>query len=99
MRIMAQPNNTGYTIWLSAKDTYNWAHRPGARWPCSELSNNRFVACVDSNGLCDFSLNGSNQGDDDVSGDELSACIADHLPAHLRHLWPVWAEKPTLNIA
>ena len=45
---------------------------------------------VDSNGLCEFTMNGR---DGDVSGDELQAIVADHLPADCRHLWPVWAER------
>jgi hypothetical protein len=92
MRINRAPDRRGYTLWLSANDTYNWAHKPGAAWPCSALSGKRFVACVDSNGLCDFIVNGRSDFDE-VSGDELSACIADHLPADLRHLWPVWASN------
>ena len=79
---------TGYSIWLSARDTYNWANKAGARWPCSELCGNRFMACVDANGLCDFTLNGA--GDIDVNGTELAACITDHLPERFRHLWPTW---------
>lgn len=78
---------TGYTLKLSARDTYNWATRPGAAWPCSDLRDNRCVVQVDSNGLCDFSLNGR---DGEVSGNELDACVADHLPLDCRHLWPYW---------
>lgn len=80
-------NPTGYVMKLSARDTYNWAHREGARWPCSDLSGNRCVVVVDSNGLLDFTLNGR---DGDCSGDELNAIVSDHLPKILRHLWPAW---------
>jgi hypothetical protein len=78
---------TGYALWLSASDTYNWAHRPGSSWPCSQLSDNRCLVVCDDNGLCDFTLNGR---DGDIDGNELDACVADHLPADCRHLWPVW---------
>jgi hypothetical protein len=78
---------TGYTMWLSARETYDWAHKRLA-WPCSNLSDHRCVVGVDSNGLCDFTLGG--RGDETVDGDELAACVADHLPKQLRHLWPCW---------
>jgi hypothetical protein len=78
----------GYTMQLSARDTYDWAHRSGAAWPCSTLSDHRVMVCVDSNGLCDFTLDGRTDGD--VDGNELDACVSDHLPKDLRHLWPVW---------
>jgi hypothetical protein len=28
-------------LWLSADDTYGWAHRPGERWPCFTLAHHR----------------------------------------------------------
>lgn len=28
--------------------------------------------------------------DADVDGNELDACVSDHLPQAYRHLWPVW---------
>ena len=94
MRIKSQPDNKGYTIWLSARDTYDWAHKVGAAWPCSTLADNRIVACVDSNGLYDLTVNGKSPNDHtDIDGSELDACIGDHLPKHLRHLWPTWEHK------
>ena len=63
-------------LWLSANDTYNWANRPGNRWPCSQLSGNRIAVCFDDNGLCEFTMNGKTA---DVDGNELSACYSDHL--------------------
>jgi hypothetical protein len=90
--MIIQPNSktnpTGYVMKLSANDTYNWANRDGARWPCSDLSGNRCLVVVDSNGLLDFTLNGK---DGDCNGDELDAIVADHLPKSLGHLWPVWS--------
>ena len=83
------PNNKveSYSLWLSANDTYNWAHRINNSWPCSQLSNNRFFVYVDSNGLCDFTLNGR---DGDCDATELSACVADHITEDCKHLWPCW---------
>ena len=91
MRIKSTGANS-YTLWLSATDTYNWAHKPGAHWPCSDLSGHRACVCVDSNGLCDLTIDG--KYDQDCSGNELSAIVADHLPASYRHLWPVWESAP-----
>jgi hypothetical protein len=80
-------HDTGYVLWLSARDTYDWATRPGAAWPCSQLSDHRCVVVVDSNGLCDFTLDGR---DADVDGNELDACVADHIPQSARKFWPTW---------
>ncbi len=78
----------GYIMHLSASDTYAWARKPGAAWPCSECRNNRIMVSVDGNGLCDFTMNGKSA---DMDGTELDAIVSDHLPADCRHLWPVWA--------
>lgn len=88
MRI--QKNDDGYVMWLSANDTYNWAHKAGAGWPCSTLSDKRCVVTVDSNGLCDFNVNGRDDNDN-IDGTELDAIVSDHLPNDLRQFWPVWA--------
>jgi hypothetical protein len=86
----ADGNVNGYTMWLSANDTYNWAHRPRNDWPCSTLSHKRCVVRVDDNGLFDLTVNG--RDDDDVDGVELDAIVGDHLPKDCRHLWPIWGE-------
>jgi hypothetical protein len=78
---------TGYRLHLSAKDTYAWARKPGAAWPCSTLSDHNVAVEVDSNGLCDIPMCPSG----DVDSHELEAIISDYLPAEYRHLWPVWA--------
>lgn len=88
MRIQRQ--HSGYVMWLSARDTYDWAHRAGASWPCSQLSNHRAVISVDSNGLCDLAIDGSWEKIQDIDEHELAACVSDHLPEDLRHLWPTW---------
>ena len=82
-------SSMGYTMHLSANDTYNWAHRPDTAWPCSTLSNRRVVVVVDSNGLCDLAINGG-RGDQDCDGGELDAIVTDHLPKDLRKWWPTW---------
>lgn len=66
------------TLWASENDTWDWATRIHNSWPCSALSGNRFKAEFDFNGLLDFTLNGK-YGDDNVSGNELSAICADLL--------------------
>lgn len=88
MRI--QKSDTGYVMWLSANDTYEWAHKAGASWPCSTLSDKRCMVAVDNNGLCDISVNGR---DDNgfIDGTELDAIVSDYLPNDLRQFWPVWA--------
>ena len=39
-----QTTDSGVKLWLSANDTYNWATRPRAIWPCSKLAGNRLFA-------------------------------------------------------
>ena len=85
-----------YSLWLSARDTENWATRPDTRWPLSSVRGSRVVVCVDSNGLCDLAIDG--QSDTDCDGSELEAIVADHLPARLRHLWPCW-ETPAKELS
>lgn len=90
MRIKPDTDNKGYQLWLSANDTYNWAHRPNKSWPCSTLSNHRCYIAVDSNGLVDLTVDGQYPVKIDIDGNELSAIVSDHLPKELRHLWPIW---------
>lgn len=63
------------SIWLSARDTYDWAHRSGASWPCSTLSGHRMFACVMDDDLVGFSLDGRTGAD--VDGAEVDAILAD----------------------
>ena len=79
MRTSIHPDR--FTRWLSARDTYDWAHEPHASWPCSTLSDKRVVAVFDSNGLCDFAVNGRDAND--IDGTELSAMVADFMRAKL----------------
>ena len=85
MRI--QKNDNGYVLWLSANDTYNWAHKSGSSWPCSMLSDNRLMVIVDNNGLCDITINGK---DIDCDITELMAIVSDHIPADCKKYWPTW---------
>jgi len=72
---------TGIRVWLSARDTSNWAHKPAA-WPCSQLSGRRVFAQFDSNGLCDLAIDGG-RGEQNCDSAEFNACIADHLAGKL----------------
>jgi hypothetical protein len=80
---------TGYSLNLSSNETYEWAHKSGAAWPCSTLSGSRLRVDVDSNGLCDIAIDG--QCPDGVDGTELDAIVSDHLKKEAHHLWPCWA--------
>ena len=83
----------GTQLWLSADDTYRWAHRPGAHWPGSDLSGHRVYVELDRNGdLLDVTVDGKYgdpqtgmHGRVDVSANELDALIEDAIGnAHLR---------------
>ena len=76
------------TLWASAADTYDWAHRSGAAWPGSTLSGDRFCATFDTNGLLDLTVNGRDAGD--VDSHELSAICADLLSERIGEDHPVW---------
>lgn len=70
----------GYTsLWLSARDTEDWASRPGARWPCSFLAGRRLFAQFDRHGdLVDLAIDGG-RGDQDCPADEFNAIVADFI--------------------
>ena len=70
----------GYVkLWLSAKDTYNWAHRTGAAWPCSFLADKSLLAEFAPNGdLVELAIN-YGQGDQDCPGVEFTAITDDFL--------------------
>jgi hypothetical protein len=77
-------HDTSVSLWLSANDTYQWAHN----WPYSELSSRRLYVCFDSNGLCDLAIDGRN--DIDVSANELNAITSDYLAKRLPRNHPCW---------
>ena len=67
------------SLWLSEKDTYNWAHKDGAAWPCSFLSGRRLYAEFAPNGdLVDTSID-NGKGDQDCPVDEFDAIVEDFL--------------------
>ena len=80
---------TSVSLSVSASDTYDWARKPGAAWPCSTLSGHRFVAYFDSNGLYDLTVDGRD-APDDIDGHELSAICSDMLRDRLAQDHPVW---------
>lgn len=91
MRI--QQNEHATKIWLSARDTYDWANRPGARWPCSQLADRRVFAEFDRHGdLVDVALDGG-KGEQDCDSNEFNACIADHLRAKNVKLVPASLQR------
>jgi hypothetical protein len=75
----------GYALFANPTDTAAWARRPGYTWPDSTLAGHRLTVVVDANGLAEIE-----EGPDGLDAHELAAFISDHLPADLRHLWPVW---------
>ena len=80
---------SGYILWLSARDTDNWATRPNNVWPCSALRGKRLMVCVDSNGLYDLTVNGK-YSPGYVDGSEIDAIVSDFQPDDVKHLWPRW---------
>ena len=67
----------GVMIKASARDTWNWAHRPGASWPCSSLSGHKIMVELEKNGdLIDFT------GPEDCDAHELRAFTDDALESH-----------------
>jgi hypothetical protein len=96
MRIKTQKDSAGlvtaYRLWLTAHETYQWAHREGACWPGSTISGSRLMVKVSgAYGLCAYTLD-SKPGKE-RQGYELQAIVADHLTgraACCRHLWPTW---------
>jgi len=89
MRVRTQDHQVA--LWASDSDTYEWAHRPFKRWPCSALSGHRFVAMFDHNGLCDLTIDGRHGGGPEVMAYELNAICSDLLREKLPEDHPAWA--------
>lgn len=85
MQLLMRPY--GYTLLLSAQDTRDWAHKPGAVWPASKLSGLRLQVFADETGLVSYA---TDEPWTDVPYHEITACVADFLPAVCREFWPVW---------
>lgn len=64
-------------VWLSEHDTYNWAHRAGYSWPCSELSAKRIFAEFHNGDLVEMTVNGKMGVE--VGMTEFTAIIEDHI--------------------
>lgn len=75
-RVIVQPT---YKVWLSANDTYAWAHAPNKTWPCSVLSGKSLFAEFCHGDLVDVRLNGKavNNGME-IPFDEFNAIIEDY---------------------
>jgi hypothetical protein len=77
MRKQITPSGT--KLWLSSKDTYDWANKAGASWPCSQLSDRRVFVEFDRSGdLVDFVIDGG-KGEQDCDSHELNAITSDAL--------------------
>ena len=89
MRIEIHDNTV--SLWLSPRDTYNWAHKQGAWWPCSFLVGKRLFAQFDSGGLTEFRVNGGrNAREQDCPSDEFNAITSDHLRLKLPETHPAY---------
>jgi hypothetical protein len=87
MRVRIEDDSV--TLWLSASDTWDWAHRRGAAWPGSQLGGRRLVACFDRHGLVDLTIDGG-RGDQDVCCDEFNAITSDFLKQKLPQNHPCY---------
>lgn len=76
-------NGTSIALWLSARDTYDWAHRAGESWPCSSLADRRVFCAFDSNGLYELTVDGKD-APDDIDANELNALTSDFLARRLK---------------
>ena len=83
-----QISNNNIKLWLSADDTYDWAHKSGAIWPCSKLAGKRLFAEFDENGLVDYRVNG--RDGIDIPSDEFNAITSDSLRLKLPGGFESW---------
>ncbi|MCL4540283.1 MAG: hypothetical protein M1378_11930 [Bacteroidetes bacterium] len=72
----ADVRDNSVDLWLNDVDTFDWANRSGASWPCSALSGKFVYASFDRNGLVDLRIDGMQ---DDCPADELNALTSDFL--------------------
>ncbi len=73
--------DTWVKLWLSANDTYNWAHRPNRGWPCSSLAGHRLFAEFSNGNLVDLTIDG--RSDIDCDSTEFDAITSDFLAKKL----------------
>lgn len=83
-----QISDSSVRLWLSATDTDNWARKPGAAWPGSQLAGHRLFAEFDRSGLIDFAIDGRSETDCD--GNEFNAITSDALAQRLPKDHPCW---------
>ncbi len=73
----------GVRIDANQSQLYDWAHRPGASWPCSTLDDLESIsAAFDANGLVDLEQDPPydyETGAGEIMGDELNAWSSDVL--------------------
>ena len=82
-----EDNGDSIAIWLSARDTYEWARKPGAAWPCSSLEGKRISAAFDTNGLYDLTINGK---DLDCDANEFNAITSDFIATKIDKSHPCY---------
>lgn len=81
MKIQKQGNTV--KLWLSADDTYAWANRPGAIWPCSFLAGKTLFAEFDDGDLVDYAVDGKTGfPSDQPLADEFNAITSDFIEAN-----------------
>ncbi len=72
-------HSVGVVVYVSARETYAWAHRPNCRWPCSTLAGKRFMFELDSRGnVVDYHVNG--RYNESVDTTEFHAMMKDFTP-------------------
>ena len=80
-------HGNGFTIWISADDTYEWAHRTGAAWPGSELAGHRLRVDYDTNGIWQLTVDGYPKN---IDATELNAIVSDFAAEQLPEDHPCW---------
>jgi hypothetical protein len=72
-------------LWLSANDTYNWAHKAGASWPGSQLAGKRLFAEFQDGDLVSYTADGKTV--DNMDLDEFDAITEDFLNKEAEKSW------------
>ena len=65
-------------LWLTAEDTYQWARKPGAAWPCSYLSGKTLFAEFYKGDVMDCTIDGE-YGYVGMPADEFYAITSDFI--------------------
>lgn len=74
----AKQTQYGTKLWISARETYAWAHKVGASWPCSQLADHRLFVEFDARGdLVDMAVDGDSNFD--IDSTEFNAITSDFL--------------------